>query len=153
MFVLGKKRLSVLFKIALQCIFIGGLMIFITLPFCLKWYLEFSQDFTTAYFYKTLLILYSSGILALVIVYQAIKLLKNVNKNNPFIMDNIKILNKIGVCSLLIAAIYIIAIFVIHSVFTIILFMTFTILGFMSIVLSGIFQKAIEYKEENDLTI
>lgn len=153
MFIFEKKGLPAIFKLILQLMFIGGIIIFITLPFCLKWYLEFSESYSSGYFYKSLVILYLSGILALIVLFQSIKLLKNVDKESPFISENLKILNIIGICSLLIAVIYVFAIFVIKSVFTIILFMTFTILGFMSIILSGIFKKAIEYKEENDLTI
>ena len=153
MFVFGKKGLSSIFKIALQCIFVGGIIIFITLPFCLKWYLEFSEIFTSSYFYKTLILLYLSGFLALAVLYQSIKLLNNINKKSPFNLENPKILNIIGICSLLIAFIYLISIFIIKSVFTIILFMIFIMLGFMAIILAEIFKKAIEYKEENDLTI
>lgn len=153
MFVFGKRGLSVIFKIVLQCIFVGGLIIFITLPLCLKWYLEFSEIYSSDYFYRTLVLLYLSGILALTVLYQSIKLLNNINKKSPFNVENPKILKMIGICSLLIAGIYFIAIFIITSVFTIILFMIFVMLGFMSIILSEVFKKAIEYKEENDLMI
>ena len=151
--ILGRKGLSYIFKIILQCILIGGIIILITLPLCLKWYLEFSEIYTAEYFYKTLVLFYISGILALTILYQSIKLLKNINKKTPFIPENPRIIHTIGLCSLLIAFLYLIAIFVIKSIFVIILFMIFVILGFMSIILSEIFRKAIEYKEENDLTI
>lgn len=137
----------------LYFILIGGGVIFITLPFCLKWYLEFSNIYTTSNYIKILVILYSSGILALGIVNFTIKLLKNVNKNKPFSKDNVKLLRNISIFCLIIAVIYLIAIPIIKSVFTIILFMIFTIMGFMCNVLSGLFDKAIEYKEENELTI
>ena len=153
MFVFGKKSLSVIFKTVLQCIFIGGLTIFLSLPLCLKWYLEFSENYSEDYFLKTLILLYVSGVLALAVLYLSIRLLNNINKTTPFNIENPKILKTIGVCSLLIAAIYFIAIFVIKSVFTIILFMIFVMLGFMAVILSEVFKKAIEYKEENDLTV
>ncbi len=137
----------------LYLIFIGGCLIFLTLPFCLKWYLEFSNIYTTSSYIKILIILYTSGILALGIVYYTIKLLKNVNKNKPFIKENVKILKYISIFCLIIALIYIISIPIMKSVFTIILFMIFTIMGFMCNVLSTLFDKAIEYKEENELTI
>lgn len=137
----------------LYFILIGGGVIFITLPFCLKWYLEFSDIYTTSNYIKILIILYSSGILALGIVNFTIKLLKNVNKNKPFSKDNVKLLKNISIFCLIIAVIYLISIPIIKSVFTIILFMIFTIMGFMCDVLSGLFDKAIEYKEENELTI
>ncbi|MDO4283138.1 MAG: DUF2975 domain-containing protein [Clostridia bacterium] len=144
---------SKLMEKILYLILIGGGIIFITLPFCLKWYLEFSDIFTTPTYVKILVILYSSGILALGIVHFTIKLLKNVNQNKPFSQDNVKLLKYISIFCLIIAVIYLISIPIIKSVFTIILFMIFTIMGFMCNVLSDLFHKAIEYKEENELTI
>jgi len=137
----------------LYLILIGGCVIFITLPFCLKWYLEFSNIYTTSNYIKILVILYTSGILALGIVNFTIKLLKNVNKNKPFLKENVKLLKNIGIFCLIIAVIYFISIPIIKSVFAIILFMIFTIMGFMCNVLSDLFDKAIDYKEENELTI
>lgn len=150
---LNKLVNSKMMEKILYFILIGGGVIFITLPFCLKWYLEFSNIYTTSNYIKILVILYSSGILALGIVNFTIKLLKNVNKNKPFSKDNVKLLRNISIFCLIIAVIYLIAIPIIKSVFTIILFMIFTIMGFMCNVLSGLFDKAIEYKEENELTI
>lgn len=151
--VLDNKKISVMISIILYIIFLGGVIVFATLPFSLKWFLEFKNIFEINYFVKILSLLYTSGTLALVIVFKTITLFKNINNKEPFIPQNAKILLTIGWCSLAIALLYLIFFPMIKSVFMTIIFMTFTIFGFMSIVFSELVHKAIKYKEENDLMI
>lgn len=151
--VLNNKKISTIISVILYVIFFGGIAIFATLPFSLKWFLEFKNMFEINYFVKILSLLYTSGTLALVIVFKMIYLFKNINNKELFIIQNAKILATIGWCSLIIACLYLVFFPMIKSVFMVIIFMTFTIFGFMSIVLSEFVSKAINYKEENDLMI
>ena len=80
-------------------------------------------------------------------------LLKNLNKKNPFIIDNVISLNRIAISCLLIAACYVIKIIFYNSFLTIIVTMVFIITGFFSIILAEVFRQAVIVKEENDLTI
>jgi len=150
--VMGDKSLSSLIKLGLQIIFVLGLLIIILLPWCLRGYLELFHR-NTGLVKPMLGILYPSGILALYIVYKFISMFKTLKKNNPFVAENVKNLKHISFSCFAIAIIYFIAIFIFESVFTAIIFMIFTIAFLGAYILAEVFNQAIEYKEENDLTI
>lgn len=108
-----------------------------------------------------------SGIIALLIIYQFIKIFKNIKNNVLFSKDNSNCLNIISNSSLTISVVFcIISILVfflmckleerfIHFVFAfaIILAVVFVAFGIGIKVLNEIYKKAIEYKEENDFII
>jgi hypothetical protein len=150
---LDNNKVLKLSNILLHLVFLGGVGIFLTLPFCLKMYLDFTNLYNINNYVNIMAVLYTTGVLALLIVHFIIKMFKNVSENKSFINENVKILNNIARCSIVISLIYLISIFIIKSFFVIILFMIFVIIGLMSFVIAGLFSKAISYKEENDLTI
>lgn len=147
----GKNSLSNFIEIFSKIIFVLGIIITITLPFLLKKYMEWFNPQLNYTF--SLIILYVSSVPALIIIYSFIKIFRNLKKDNPFIMDNVKRLKIISVCSLIIAIEYIVGMFFIMSVFEIILIAVFLIAWVGGYILSELLKKAIEYKEENDLTI
>lgn len=153
MVILDQKGFSGIVKHILDLIFLGGLGIFLSLPFALKWYLGLMYTRTSENYNFLLLFLFITGIFALLIVHEIRKLLKNLNKRNPFVMNNVHSLNRIAFCSLLIAACYSIKIIFYNSFLTIIVAMVFIITGFFSIILAEVFRQAVLVKEENDLTI
>lgn len=150
--VTGKGSISSLVKIALQIVFILGIGVILTLPWDLKWYLA-NFEVKQGVYYPMLVILYISGVLALIVVYKFTKLFKALSDNKPFIFENAKILKQISVCCLLISIVYIGGIFIFQSVFPAIIFMIFVIAWIGTYILSELFKQAVEYKEENDLTI
>lgn len=108
-----------------------------------------------------------TGIIALFIIYQFIKIFENLKRNILFSTDNSKRLNKISISCFIISAIYlIISILIIILIkdiiadlisyilaFSIMLMIIFAVSGIGIKILNEIYKKAIEYKEENDLTI
>jgi len=153
MVILDHKGFSGIVKHILDLIFLGGIGIFLSLPFALRWYLGLMYTRTSENYSFLLGFLFVTGILALVVVNEIRKLLKNLNKRNPFIIGNVQSLNRIAVACLLIAACYIIKIIFYNSFLTIIVTMVFIITGFFSIILAEVFRQAVVVKEENDLTI
>lgn len=109
----------------------------------------------------------STGIIALFIIYQFIKIFKNLKKDILFCEDNVKSLNIVSCSCFAISALYlVIAIFIfsimknltrefIHYIFaiSIMLMIIFAVSGVGIKILNEIYKKAIEYKEENDFTI
>ena len=149
--VTGKKSLSNFIEICLKIIFVVGILIYITLPLLLNMYVQFFNpvlNYTAA-----LIILYVSGIPALIIVYEFIKIFNTLKQDNPFTTENVKYLKITSICSLIIAVVYIVGIFFIVSVFEIIAIAIFIIAWLGTYVLAELLRKAIEFKEENDLTI
>jgi len=151
--ILGEKGLSSLVKRLLDLVFLGGLGILITLPYVLRWYMN-ALSLTSSENYNFLLgFLYITGVVCLVLVNEIRKIFKTLNRRNPFMLDNVKSLNRVGVACFIIAAAYLVKIFFYNSVLTAIITMVFIIAGLFSVVLAEVFRQAIEVKEENDLTI
>lgn len=108
-----------------------------------------------------------TGLIALFVIYQFIKIFKNLKSNILFCENNAKRLNIISSSCFVISAIYLIIailIFLIMSdligefiyyifAFSIILMVIFSVSGIGIKILNEIYKKAIEYKEENDFTI
>jgi len=147
----GKNSLSNIIEICLKILLVIGTLVIIFLPYLLKAYVQIFNpilDYNAA-----LIILYVSGIPALIIVYKFIKIFGTLRQDNPFILENVQYLNVISICSLIIAIEYIIGLFFIISVFEIILIAVFIIAWLGAYILSELLRKAVEYKEENELTI
>lgn len=153
MVILGEKGLSGFVKRILDLIFLGGLGIFVTLPYGLQWYMTTIYRTSTENYHFLLGFLYITGIVCLGLVNEIRKIFKTLNRRNPFMMDNVKSLNRIGVFSFVIAVAYIIKIFCYNSVLTAIIAMVFIIAGLFSLVLAEVFRQATVVKEENDLTV
>ena len=151
MIVTGKNSLSNFIEICLKVIFVVGIIIYITLPWLLNMYVDIFNpvlNYTAA-----LVILYASGIPALVIVYEFIKIFKSIKLDNPFTLENVKYLKAVSICSLIIAVEYVIGMFFIVSIFEIILIAVFIIMWLGGYILAELLRRAVEFKQENDLTI
>lgn len=108
-------------------------------------------------------LIYPSGIVFLMLVYQFIKLFKLLKIENPFSMIMVKYLKETMWISFIIGIIILIALLLsifVYPTYTIAVKISltfFTILfigvGIALYLLSELFKQATEYKEENDLTI
>lgn len=153
MIILSKKGLSGLVKRILDFVFLGGLGILITLPYVLKWYMNTLYLISSENYYFLLGFLYITGIVCLGLVNEIRKIFKTLNRRNPFMMDNVRSLNRIGGSCFIIATAYLFKIFFYNSILTAIITMVFIIAGLFAVVLAEVFRQAIEVKKENDLTI
>lgn len=151
--ILGRYGLSGIIQRFIELILIGGILIILGLPFVLKWYIGLLNGNTTELYAFLLPFLYVTGILAAIIVFELRKIFITLNRMDPFRMDNVKSFRTIAICCFIIAAAYVVKIFMFNSFLTIILFMVFVIGGFMLLVLSEVFRQAVIVKQENDLTI
>ena len=147
----GKTSLSNTIKLWLQIIFILGIFVVMLLPIWLKAYCTYINIYLA--YTPALILLYISGIPALIIVYEFIKMFGTLEESNPFINENVKHLKKCSICSLIIAIEYCIGIFATKAIFSIIAVGVFTVAWLGLYILSELLKQAIQYKEENDLTI
>lgn len=147
----GKNSLSNVIKIGLQIVFILGLGIMAFLPFLLKVYTAYINPFLK--YLPTLMLLYASGVPALVIVNRFIHIFDTLKLSTPFIKKNVIDLKTISICSLIIAIEYVIGLIIIKSIFAMVVIGVFVIAWLGLYILSELLKQAIEYKEENDLTI
>lgn len=144
------KILKKIIKIA----FIIAIPVIIILPFIIK-------GENNIVFYMS--IIYPNSILMLGIMYQFIKLFSSLEKNNPFNLDNVKILSTTSKISYVMSLLWIIDLFILlfgiknndlnYIIVIIFLSILFFGVGVALWILSALFQKATNYKEENELTI
>ena len=109
----------------------------------------------------------ATGIIALFIIYQFIKIFQHLKDNELFCEDNVKRLNTVSINCFVISTIYFITVvfviatitkyfqeFIYYILFSLtILAIIFVVAGLGIKILNEIYKKAIEYKEENDFTI
>ncbi len=144
------KILKKIIKIA----FLVAIPIIIILPFIIK-------GENNIIFYMS--IIYPNSILMLGIMYQFIRLFSSLEKNNPFTIDNVKILSNTSKISYSMSLLWIIDLFILlfgiknndlnYIIVIIFLSILFFGVGVALWLLSALFQKATVYKEENELTI
>ena len=165
----GNRSISSMIKIFLIIIFAICIALIITVPIVIEnqGNVNFKQMILKETLGTTIICIYLSGIPALVMLYQFIKIFSALEKGEVF---SRKIENRFlitSICSIVIGIIYGINAIVMPSkivqfeysaivtyiFFAIITAMIFLILGIGLIVLKEIYKTAIENKEENDLTI
>jgi hypothetical protein len=153
MAILGEKGLSGIVKRFLDLVFFGGIGLYISLPISLRWYFDVIYRISSENYYFLLGFMYLTGIFCLIIIFELRKIFKTLNRRNPFMMDNVKSLNRMAISAFIIAASYIIKIIFFNSFLTVIITMIFIIVGLFTVIFAEVFRQAIEVKEENDLTI
>lgn len=165
----GNRSISSMIKIFLIIIFAICIASIITVPIVIENQsnVNFKQMILNEPLGTTIICIYLSGIPALIMLYQFIKIFSALEKGEVF---SRKIENRFlitSICSIVIGIIYGINAIVIpnkiaqfeysaiitYIFFAIITAMIFLILGIGLIVLKEIYKTAIENKEENDLTI
>lgn len=96
-------------------------------------------------------IIYICCIFALVALWSLNRLLTNIQKENVFVSDNVKILRVISWCCFLAAFVLIFG-----SFFSLLFFLLSIIVGFVGLILrvvKNVFEAAVHLKTENDYTI
>lgn len=165
----GNKSISSMIKIFLIIMFAICIASIITVPIVIENQsdINFKQIILNEPLGTTIICIYLSGIPALVMLYQFIKIFSALENGEVF---SRKIENRFliaSICSIIIGIIYGINAIIMPSkitqfdysaivtyiFFAIITAMIFLILGIGLIVLKEIYKTAIENKEENDLTI
>lgn len=147
-----KRRYLLISKCLLNVMFFCGIPVTITIPFTLKWYSQINEYYDKYYWIQTALF-FICGIFACLIVYELRKMIRSVEEENSFIKENVVSLRRMGGYSFIIAAVTSIRfyLYVTPGVFVVVL--VFVIAGLFSKILGSVFAQAVDYKEDNDLTI
>ncbi len=94
-----------------------------------------------------------SGGLALVVLYELKKIFTTVSDNTPFVMGNVKSLKRIGLSSLLIGIVFVTKAVFFLTFLTMVVIFVFFLASLFCFVLADVFEEAVTFKQENDLTI
>ena len=142
-------------RIILYIIFVLGTAVTLTMPFMIKTYMRILYDaYEVREGYKIFITIFLMviGILGIFIIYELIIMLRTMTKD-PFIKRNVKSLNIIGATAFITAILFFIKCFFYVTIMTLLGGICLIILGLFAFTLANLFKKAVEYKEENDLTI
>ena len=150
---MGYERIKKFTKVILDIMFFSGIAVLITLPIGLKYAGIYYSKAIGTHYLSMLLIFALSGISGLLIVNELTKMMRTVLEKNCFVHDNVKSLRKMAKISLAIAVLFFIKVLILPTPATFIIILVFFIAALFSVVLSCVFQEAINYKDENDLTI
>ena len=141
-------------KYLLDFMYFAGMVVTVSLPWSVRFIADFFQyeAFRNQY-HEVVIIYFILGLLAILIIGELRKMFRTVLCNDAFVMANVVSLKRMGTYSFLIAAICLIRLILYLTVTMTTLILVFIIAGLFSKVLAFVFEKAIQYKEENDLTI
>ena len=123
------------------------------LPGVVDWYMKESGAEGNRVRTILLVLLYPCGIMAALTEWEVFKIFKSVNQNNPFVRENVKAFRRIAIYLFVIAAMFIVKIFMLNTLMTMLGAFGFVVVGLLMLVLSDVFHQAVVYKEDNDLTI
>ena len=147
-----KDKLTLFTKFLLDAMFYAGIVVIVTLPFSIKFYGRFNSYFANNY-YSLCILFFLSGIFAVLILQQLRKMFCTVLNDDCFVRENVTSLEKMSMYSFFIALITACRLFLYLTPAVLIVILVFVIAGLFSKVLAKVFDKAVTYKQENDLTI
>lgn len=147
-----KDKLTLFTRYLLDFMYFSGIVVIVTLPDSIKFYGKYNTYFANNY-YSLLVVFFLAGIFALLIIQELRKMFRTVLNDDCFIRENVKSLERMSIYSFFIAVIMACRLFIYITPAVLILILVFVIAGLFSKVLAQVFDKAVTYKLENDLTI
>lgn len=147
-----ENKLTLFTKSLLDIMFFLGIVVEVLLPGILYIFSDYN-DFYKKYIIIMFLTIFSSGIMALLIIFELRKIFKTVIAEDCFVLENVKRLSKMGNYSFIISLITVIRSFFYITPASVVIIMVFVIAALFSKVLACVFDKAVDYKLENDMTV
>ncbi|MCM1252457.1 MAG: DUF2975 domain-containing protein [Clostridium sp.] len=147
-----KDKITLFTKYMLDFMYYSGMLVIVTLPFSIRFYGKYNSYFRNNY-YSLLVVFFLAGIFAVLIIGELRKMFCSVINDDCFIRENVTSLEKMSVYSFFISVIMACRLFIYITPAVFILILVFVIAGLFSKVLAQVFDRAVTYKLENDLTI
>lgn len=141
-------KISKITSILVNIMFYGGILACVLTPWGTKFFPYRGRE----YIILTGAILLS-GIASVYIMYQLRRIFKTITDNEPFVMNNAAALCKIAIASFAIAAVYVAKAFLLFTPATFVIIVIFITAGLFCLTLMTVFKAAVQFKEENSLTI
>lgn len=147
-----KETLTRWTKYLLDVMFYAGIVVTLTLPFSIKFIGKYIPRLLDNY-QEIVIIYFVLGVSAVVLIQELRKMFRTVLRHDCFVMENVRSLQKMGNWSFFIAGMSVVRSIVYATVAMAVVVLVFVIAGLFSKVLALVFEEAVQYKEENDLTI
>jgi len=154
--ILGKSGLSGLFEMMVSMLMVMGVLVMAMLPWLLDLYFKSYENFYDkihAGQVKLMVLLYITGVLALVILFFAKNFLNSINQEKPFVKQNVSNMQFIALMCALISICYAVYIPILFSIFMVFMFLVFGMVTLVVLICAELFKQAVIFKEENELTI
>lgn len=148
-----KINIGTVSKVLFGILLAVGVAGYLLLPWWVQGYIRWRDIKRPEYYRNILLVLYPAGLAVLTILFNAYRLMNNVSKNQAFIPQNVKLFRYMAISSVIVALVFLLSIPLIDSIFIFIIFLAFAMLAIVLVVFAQLFDSAIKYKEENELTI
>ncbi|WP_313135012.1 DUF2975 domain-containing protein [Anaerocolumna sp.] len=148
-----KKKPFVQFtKYLIDFMFLTGIIVCMGVPFIFREAGKHIPIFKENYL-PFCIIFMIAGVFALIILWNLRKMLQTVIREDSFVRENVASLKRMGICAFIIAFIMLIRLIFVITPAALVIILVFLVAGLFSLVLSQVFDQAVTYKEENDLTI
>ena len=147
-----KKTLTQGTKYLLDFMFYAGILVTATLTFTIKIVGKVLPDLIEHY-EETVIIYTVLGISACILIRELRRIFRTVLDENCFVLENVMSLRKMGNWSFFIAVMSVVRSIVYVTPAMTVVILVFVIAGLFSKVLAYVFEEAVQYKEENDLTV
>lgn len=147
-----KRNLTMGTKYLLDVMFYAGIAVTATLPYSIRKIGDW-LPYMVEHYEETVVIYFVLGVSALVLLGELRKIFRTVLAGDCFVAENVASLRKMGNWSFFIALMSLVRSIVYPTVAMLVVILVFIIAGLFSKVLSYVFEQAVRYKEENDLTI
>lgn len=153
---IGKNSLSFITEVILIGIMAVNVLVLIFLPQITTYYLQRIyniQEVCQRTKMILLIILYPCGVCSLLVGYNLKGIFRTLVEKDPFVQRNVKSLKVMGFAMLAVTAFLIGKIFMLNSVMTMLGALASGLLAVFCLVLADVFQQAVYYKQDNELTI
>jgi len=139
-------------KYLMDFMFFCGIAVTLSLPFSIKLIGRF-YPLLADHYKEAVVIYFVLGIAAVVVVGELRKVFRTVLNEDCFVMENVMSLRKMGNWSFFIVLMSVVRSIVYTTIAMLVVILVFVIAGLFCKVLALVFEEAVHYKEENDLTI
>lgn len=146
----GVSRIVEYMVVVLLCL---APLVMVTLPWTIPMITGERPGGALHLFEKYMIILEIAGVLAILVLWQARGVMRNVNRGQAFCADSVRRLRVIAIECLTIGILFGIATFFATKFFMVVVLVTFVTAGMVLLVFAELFRQAVAYKEENDMTI
>ncbi len=147
-----KRNLTIWTKYLLDFMFYSGILVTATLPLSIR-QIGRMLPFMMEHYEVTVMVYLVLGIAALALIRELRRIFRTVLKEDCFVEENVESLRRMGNWSFFIAGMSVARCVVYMTVAMGVVILVFVIAGLFSKVLACVFQEAVRYKLENDLTI
>ena len=148
----AKKDLTIWTKFLLDFMFFAGIAVTVSLPWSVK-LVGRQLPYMVEHYEETVIIYFVLGISALKLLWELRKIFRTVLAEDCFVRENVVSMRKMGSWSFFIALMSMVRSIVYMTIAMGVVILVFIIAGLFSKVLAYVFEEAVRFKEENDLTI